>query len=300
MISDCFTDKTDYIVLDDNRYVRSLKDSTSKCEEYAENLSAILNLPKLYLFNARIKEGNLTVFNRLENWHKYNDKYYYFKPRYYESHFFNELIGQFITNYFGLESVHYTIAKIKDQNIYGIASENFCQAGFNYNTLLYTILHNKHFKCFKTDLNVVHFISEINPDPESKLLFLNDLKKIIIRNFYSTQRDANAHNVMLKTAHNITRLAPLYDYEISYNNEMPQQYQSDFCYFDITNPEVQKILKDDELFQQLLNKILEADMDSFISMVEETYHLNIPYSIKENYRNYDLKIKQLIIENKLI
>lgn len=70
--------------------------------------------------------GLLKTF--IDRWHKIHDLWYFYKSDDYDFHFINELLGEVISEYFGLDTVHYHVASlcVKDESIrYGLVSKNF-------------------------------------------------------------------------------------------------------------------------------------------------------------------------------
>lgn len=63
----------------------------------------------------------------LKNWFKIDGNWYYFKKQTNDISLINELIGELLSEYFGLDSIHYKIAKININGIeeLGLISRNF-------------------------------------------------------------------------------------------------------------------------------------------------------------------------------
>ena len=75
---------------------------------------------------------------------------------------------------------------------------------------------------------------------------------------------------------------------------------ADFCDLDITKENIQVAFRSDDGIQELLNRMMQTDMDSFINEVSEEHQIIVPDDEKKRFKRYDAKIKYLVLENKLI
>ena len=101
---------------------------------------------------------------RISNWCQMNGEYYYFKPMENEDDFFNELLGELISKYFDLDTIHYQIATRSVKGIpdtYGILSKNFCEKNYKYHILSDYICKNPQLSFFPPDLRILKTIKEI-------------------------------------------------------------------------------------------------------------------------------------------
>lgn len=301
MIKDYFSDKTEVMEIKVNKLIKYNENEEEKLNLLAQKISDETNVPKSSIFTGK--------WNcRIENWHKIDDKYYYFKPMKSPFVFFNELLGEFISIYFDLESVHYNIAKVivkDEEEQYGLLSKNFCNPDYTYKCLFDYISENNKLHFFEKDLSILDKIRVICKTEEEFRLLQDDLKKLVIRHFYNTQSDGgNGKNIMLKKTPSGIRLAPLYDYESAYitDNSYEDIYRLvwDIGELNITDTETQNLFRNDPRFQELLYKLMDADITSFLTEVEDTHKIIIPAKQKEHYKTSESKVKKLVLENKLI
>ena len=298
MIKNYFTDKTEIIEIESKELIQYKKDEEEKLELLAQQISKETNVPITSIYTGK--------YNcRIGNWHKIDGKYYYFKPRRDDFDFFNELIGEFISMYFDLDTVHYKIAKLsiqgeKDQ--YGIISENFCEKEYTYKSLRNYISEIDKLLIYEPIYNLLDQIKSICKTDEEFELLQDDLKKLIIRHYYNTQRDGgNGQNIMLKKNQNGIRLATLYDYEDAYfNYENMHRCFWNIGEFNILDENTQNLLRNNPRFQELLCKLMDADISSFITQVEDIHKVLMPKRRKAHYQKYEAKVKKLVIENNLI
>lgn len=294
MISDCFTDKTIIIDIKKNNIPIYSEEFDKKFHLIARNISQETGVPENCIYNG--KEYGF----RIPNWHKIDEIWHYYKNTG-EHEFFSELLGEIISEYFGLDTVHYRIAKLcvngqKDK--YGLVSRNFCDKRFKYIRL---DMQKCGLNCFNQTLQILYKIKNLCRTEEEYFLLQNDLKTMIIRDFYTTERDRNTYNFFLIITPEGPRLAPLYDYGYSYVDcNSAHRIITDFYELNIDDATIQKLLRDDSKFQELLNTMMNANVCSFIHEVEQRHKILVPQQQKEHYKRYEQKVKSLVLENKLI
>lgn len=129
------------------------------------------------------------------------------------------------------------------------------------------------------------------------------MKKFIIRDFYASQSDRSDNNFLLKQKKDGSegkRLASLYDYENSFESHSPEIYHNQILYLDMEDPRLPKFFKKDTEYQENLSKIMAANMDEFMEIVEERHNIVIPKDMKEYYREKDKIKKDIVRTNRLV
>lgn len=129
---------------------------------------------------------------------------------------------------------------------------------------------------------------------------MEDLKKFFIRDFYTSQLDRSGNNFLFQQTPSGIRLAPLYDYENSFETSYVDVYRNQIAEINLQNPETLMILKKDSKFQELLHLLMQSDMSSFLNEVEERHQIRIPSEYKTDYRSHTSEVKKLIVEKKLL
>ena len=262
------------------------------CKTKAEYISDITNIPYQY------------IINRIKNWYLINNQYYYFKPMKDAHHFINEFIGEKISEYFDLDTAHYQVAELYDQynnTKYGVISKNFCKPEYSYKSLADYIAESDELSFFSNNLSIIDNIKCICKSDEEYYKLRNKLKAMFIRNYYNVSSDGNSYNIMLKKDNKGIQLAELYDYEIAYLDYGRISYQlTDIGLFDISNEHIQKLLRSDDEFQMLLNKLMKADINNFIQQVESDQKIIIPQDQKQHYQKYENQVKKLVLDYELI
>lgn len=229
-------------------------------------------------------------FNHLQNWFKKDSTWYYFKSDDL-IYILNELLGEKISEYFSLETAHYQLAKINFDmfNKYGIASANFCSSLNKYKRI--TDLNFSHFNGFDW-LNNIKTLCKNNNEYK---MFLLDLKKLFIRDFMSRERDRNISNFLFKMNDNGIRLAPLFDYEGSFFGDV-DYYSNPLGILDINNLNTCDLLKHDQDFQNLLEKIMDFNIEKKLKIIEEENNLNVPLEFKEYYKQQIFETQELVLK----
>lgn len=297
-IIDCCTDETEILEIECEKLIRYQQDKEEELDLLAQYISQETNVPKSSIFTGE--------FNcRIENWHKINGEYYYFKPMHDSLSFFNELLGEVISQYFELDTVHYKIAKLKvkgEEEQYGIASRNFCNPKYTYKALIDYVCETDSLHIFEKDLRILDKIKVICKSEGEFRLLQDDLKKMFIRHFYNAQGDGgNGQNIFLMSTPNGIRLAPLLDYEMAYIGYADlHRCFWDIGELDVTNPRTIHLFRNDIRFQELLYKLMDANMNQFISEIEDSFKIKVPMEDKSHYIKYEARIKELVLENNLI
>lgn len=290
MIKNCITDKTNPIIIDTDELIEFNVDNANEYEKIARMISEETGVPKRYIFTA-------PYYFFIDHWHKIGNEWFFYKSDGYDFHFINELLGEIISKYFDLDTVHYNVAKLcvkGKKEEYGIISKNFCDKNYLYKTAWdYGLIPNDN-------LNILENIREICESDNEYLILLKDLKKFFIRDFYVSQLDRTGNNFMFKVGKEGIRLAPLYDYENSFESYRPEKYRNQIAGIDILSSDTRRILTKDEMFQELLYSIMQISMEEFLQTVEDTHKITISSDLKDYYMKHDTQIKQLIKEHHVI
>lgn len=290
MIEKCITDKTKLFEIKTNNLIQFNTTDVDKFNFIAKKISVETGVPQKLIYTA-------PHFFFINHWHKIDGEWYFYKSDGYDFHFVNELLGEIISEFFGLDTIHYKVAKLSVEGMkdeYGLVSKNFCDINYTYKRVW------DYGFAPRRDLSILENIRSICQSEEEYLLLLEDLKKFFIRDFYASQLDRTGNNFLFKITPEGIRLAPLYDYENSFESIDQQIYRNQIAEINIANRETQSLLKNDIKFQELLHLIMQADMLSFINEVEDRHKVLVPSDNKEYYKKRDTEIKRLILENKLI
>lgn len=262
----------------------------SKFNLIAEEISKETGVPKDLIYTA-------PYFFFIDRWHKIDNQWYFFKNRDYDFYFINELLGEVISEYFDLDTIHYKIAQLYvngEDKGYGVLSKNFCSPESTYKSAWDFGFEPLH------DLSILQKIKDICPSEKEYLILLNDMKKFFIRDFYVSQLDRSGNNFLFKIDNNGIRLAPLYDYESSFEASDIYKYRNQIGELDISNPDTRKILLTDDKFQELLNLLMSINISSFIKLVEDRHKIKIPKNFKDYYLEEDAQKKEMVLKHKII
>lgn len=229
-------------------------------------------------------------FHHLQNWFKKGATWYYFKSDDL-IYVLNELVGEKISEYFALETAHYQLARINFNmfNKYGITSANFCSPSNEYKRI--TDLNFSHSDEFDWLDNIKVLCK--NNDEYKRLLL--DLKKLFIRDFMSRERDRNISNFLFKINANGVRLAPLFDYEGSFFGDV-DYYFNPLGMLDTNNMNTCDLLKHDQDFRVLLERLLNFNIEKSLENIEEENNFHIPIEFKEYYKQQIFKTKELVLK----
>ena len=255
-----------------------------------------------------ISKDTLLNFSDIRSWYNIKGYWYYFKASkdpsikfLSELYFFNELLGVEISKYFGLDTVEYEIAKLyypKGDYRLGLMSKNFYEQGCTYkNPSEYSMFRNID------NLDILEILNKLCQQDVKYKQLLIDIKKLFISEYYTLQNDRHNMNLMFKETPVEVRLAPLYDYEMSfydYDDSDFFYYSSVVGYFNIKDENTRKTFINDEDFQELLNKLIDLKFNDLIESIQCKYHMVFPRNFQEYYLNHDQTMKRLIKDQKLV
>lgn len=239
----------------------------------------------------RIRKEIVTLWN---NWYEIDGSWYYFKAfnNYPDptSNFINELIGEYLSLYLDIPSVHYKIGKADDK--YGLLSLYFRDKKNRYidprNIGLYANYNDLS--------NLENIISCCKNENNFKEV-VNELSKMIAIDLYMGQTDRTSNNFVFQKNKDGLHLAPLYDFENSFltprSTYEPISYNA-ACLFTIKLKHKEEIKKHPEL-EEYLNRLLYLDIEKVLSDIQESLKIDIPKERVNAYKNYVEKRKKLLL-----
>ncbi len=292
MIKNCITNATPLFTIETESLLKLSEDKYNEYEALAQSMSEEMGVPKELLFVR-------PHFFFLDQWHKIDEEWYFYKSDGYDFHFVNELLGEVISEYFDLDTVHYQVAQLcvkGEEPEYGLVSKNFCSKEY-----LYT--RTWDYNLTRGDIHYLDNLRDICKNEEEFKQLLSDMKKFIIRDFYTSQGDRSGNNFLFqekKDGSEGKRLAPLYDYENAYQIYPSRIYNNQILYVDMKDKELPNFFKKDKEYQESLCKIRDADMNQLMDIVEERHNILIPNDLKEYYRTIDKEKKEIIKEYRLV
>ena len=137
------------------------------------------------------------------------------------------------------------------------------------------------------------YYREISNGTYAKLL--EDIKKLLVRDFISSQSDRHNCNMIFKVEKNNVCLMPVYDYEHSFMNNKFGEFFHIFD-FDLKLKKVREYIRNDYTFQQLLIKAYYLNPEIIIEELENTYPVRLTQEERKAYiyiiNNKQEKIKK--------
>ena len=267
------------------------KDEIPNIDENIRNV--ITKEDKKQIFSYDFKENRFI---------KINDQLYFFKKAYNHKYIYliNELMGELISKYFDLQTVHNEVIKYTneyDRRRYGIISKNFID-----NPSLCKYLSRSLFPDLKKEENIgldnlnnlknmidkEKYYREISNGTYAKLL--EDIKKLLVRDFISSQSDRHNCNMIFKVVKNNVCLMPVYDYEHSFMNNKFGEFFHIFD-IDLKLKKVREYIRNDYTFQPLLIKAYYLNPEIIIEELENTYPVRLTQEEREAY-SYIINNKQ--------
>lgn len=246
---------------------------------------------------AKILNINYQIVKTWNNWFYINNKWYYYKNflQYQNSdeHFLNELIGEFLATFLGLNTINYQIGctlNCEKEMEYGLLSENFRQKRKKY-----IVPTDLYLEVNCTQLNNLINLKHYCKSNEMYKKLLLQLLKMITLDIYMNQQDRTKNNFLFEKEKNGIILAPLYDYEksltITSSTTDSPQYSS--CIFGIDMSNYNELVKYPEL-QNLLQIITTLDINDILDIISNKYKIKIPILQRKKYTEITEKRKKLI------
>lgn len=225
------------------------------------------------------------------NWYKIGDDWYFFKEISMDW-IIHELLGEIISKYFGIDTVHYKLAKFNNE--FGVISKNFCDKKYAYKTL-----RDYNLPRVSKKLEIFDSVKRICKGNIEYQNLVNTIKKVIIRDYYVSEYDRCYQNFLFKEGESIT-LAPLYDYERSFMYEPTKEVKGYLANFSLNDDNIKRIIRNDDAFQELFTKIMDANMGIFLIDLEDINNFRFNDDEVTNYIEFDQKVKKLVRESKII
>ena len=226
------------------------------------------------------------------NFIKYNNQIYYLKkcnPHRNMSHILNEIIGEYISKYFNLNTVHNILIRDKDKK-YGVMTRNFIDNKddyFYFDNSLFVNLENTPLVGLD-NLNNLDYVfdkksKQIQLDDNNLNIFIKNVKKLIVRDFITRQTDRHSENIIVRCIENKVYLMPIFDYEHSFCNDDYYTFYHIFD-FNLLLDKVCYIIRHDYYFQELLIHAMKLDIKYIIDRIENDYSIKLDNKEKECYR----------------
>lgn len=245
-------------------------------------------------------------------WLQREDGIYYFKSVKNMFLTLNDLLGVKITEYFGLPSVHYEVAKgnYNGQEVFGLLSKYERKEGYYYQNLE-DIVYGENSK-----LNSIH-----NPSNLSILEILDEvykgqplseqLKTLIVRDFVTNETDRKMGEIHIHEINGITSIDKIYDYEVEWNllgedtgetsikeEDIGLEYK--ICgLLNLTEADYEYLRKD-PVMQKALVKFMDLEISALLNMVETETPMLITSGDYEFYSQYAKMVKSKLKKYKII
>jgi len=215
----------------------------------------------------------------------------------------NELLNEMISDYFELKTVHSTL--YKDDNCLYLLNKLFTNKNNKYSYLDDILFPNLslHDSLYNLDkLNLI-YDSEYNKkytitNKSCEELKLN-LKKLVVRDFITMLSDRWSANIIFEYDKSNIKLMPVFDYEMSFKQGSENPYIN-IIKMNLYNDKDIEYIKNDIIFQQLLEKAMLINMKEFFSKLKEKHNIKLSSNEKWDYENIIKERKNTIKSYKLI
>ena len=212
---------------------------------------------------------------------KINGKMYHIKQNKIHN-LINELIGQYVTEFFGGKKLNSKLY-IDDKFSNYLITENFIK-----NSHHYTNLHSNIFPKINFDKDEILSIKDLDnfdyiknnkygeiveTNLKDLKQFKLDLKIMIVSDFIRKQSDRKFRNFMFEYKDNRVKLMPLYDYEYSFDLYKPKLINS----FELTlkNESIVSYIRNDDTFQELFYRAMNLNLNTILERLQDEYPVSM-------------------------
>jgi len=261
----------------------------------AEEWIELGNLEKQRIyFNDKIisedkrEKGNIYVSGC---WLERQNQIYYFKTRQknlLRQFILHELLGEKVSEFFGLQTVHYRLASgvIKGKEVIGLLSKWEREETSKYINLQ-NFLNRNSFQVFK-DLEVLDRVRE---DYGNSPLFL-EMIAFFVREYFTNETDRIASEILIEKKEREVHLGYLCDYESEFEN--PNDYNTNYVpgLYSLnlrSNDMINKIKKEKKLLLEF-EKALTISLKDMLEEIEQIHQLNL--NLKEVNEILDFEAKR--------
>lgn len=248
--------------------------------------------PRILSRILKIDKGVIECWN---HWVNIDGTWYYFKDfnLYYDpaKHFLNELIGEVLANLLELSTIQYNIGNVltdDGKEKYVLLSKSFREHGYKY------LLPEQVFDRNCINLRNLELIRENCKTNNKYRELVSQLLKMVVLDVYMNQEDRTVNNLLFKKRSRIITLAPLYDYEESfdeYDDDKPFTYKTPILGLNLND--INEINKFPEL-KELFSFFITLDIEDILDNVANKHKINIPESQRSQYRQHDAHMKKVL------
>lgn len=220
-------------------------------------------------------------------WYLKNGEAYYGKNLL-DREILNYLLCEKIANtIYELQTAHFIPAKIGYET--GLASINFRKPKINY---FYASQEYFPYDNPTQALRCLKNFFYITEDNEYEKL-IDVLLRLISFHIYTGLQDLKDCNLLFQEEKNGFFLAPLYDFDFAFENDILEKYyyKSTICFFALPSEDLTQLLEYYPKFRKYLLLMLNIDMKEFLEEIKEENNLVISDIYKEHFLKQD-KIKK--------
>jgi hypothetical protein len=237
-------------------------------------------------------------------WVQIENELYYFKVPSTNLDYLKELLGEKVSKYFELSSVHYNLAEAtyKKNNtsyhVYGLLSKWARTVSSQYTTLENLINYDCQLKDFPyEDLDLLDIIDSLFPNQP----ILKEIRFFLVREFISHQIDRQPSEILIETNNDKVNLGYLLDYEREWNSRLTYEYHlPNYFYFNPENKKVLSKIRNDDFMQEALIKAMNINILKILEEIEEEHKIRLINYDKDYFKNEELKVKKYIKDKKMI
>lgn len=250
-------------------------------------------------------------------WINVNNDKYYFKLMKNISYLLNDLLGVKITQYFGLPSVEYKLARgfYKGKEIFGLISKYQREENYQYENLEDIVYSDNSLIETPYDIRNISFLNALEIAYPEELLS-KQLKTLIVRDLVTNEKDRKMGEVHIRKNNidGLVEIDKIYNYENEWNlldnsNDdidilelKEEDIDLDYKIIGLLNLTKESLpyIQNDTVIQENLHKFMDLEIPSLLEQVELETNLTLSQSDYDFYSIYSETVKQKLKKEKFL
>jgi len=209
---------------------------------------------------------------------------YHFKTRK-EWNLLCELLGEGVSEYFGLSTIHHELARgdYHGYEYYGVLSKWGRKEESHYTEL-------KKVMPYCKNLEILAYLDSYYPNEP----ILTQFRAFLVRDYFTNEYDRISSEIILEETDSIHSLGYLTDYECEFKTKKESIAVSSLYSLPLRNFYVVDAILKDETLLQYFRKALNINLLEILEQVKEKHDLNLRTSYLEKIQTFESRQKDTI------
>ncbi len=231
------------------------------------------------------------INNRTILWLKLDGQVYAFKRRLDERLIINELLGEKVSEYFGIDTVHHELATcfLNGKRTFGLISPMARKENASY-TFFWKELANKTEICANS--NITEILSKTDEVFKGEPI-CEEIRSLIVRDFFTNEFDRVTSEILIEKGDSI-HLGYLCDYEVEFDLPFEAYTWDENCVLSLNSELLIPFIQCDSELMKKFHLALKCNLLHLLEELEEEKKLRISKEKKEEIKKFSRSIKKHI------